>query len=156
VCDPEDPVSVPTGTFPVTFLGGDTGQITVTSDTAVEFCKQNLFGNADKPFPFPPRSSLASEWLTDSQATLVNIYGITTLVLVIVYVVVVFGGTMLTSIMSLFKGMYKVRDFIFAFLHAQWTNNYDISSMQCRCTILLLLTLSIYIVRGNGPKGKSA
>jgi len=107
VCDPEDPVSVPTGTFPVTFLGGDTGQITVTSDTAVEFCKQNLFGNADKPFPFPPRSSLASEWLTDSQATLVNIYGITTLVLVIVYVVVVFGGTMLTSIMSLFKGMYK-------------------------------------------------
>ena len=60
-------------------------------------------------FPPVPRVQGHDKWMTDSQEQLARIYGWTCLVLLILYCVGVLGEGIVSGLLSLVKGVYKVR-----------------------------------------------
>ena len=81
--------------------------IVVTQDTPVQFCDQSY--SHFEGFIFPPTERiqrLGQEWMSDSQAVLSNLYGFTALVLVIVYIIILFGASLRNFFLSWFRGVY--------------------------------------------------
>ena len=88
--------------------GNTVDRITVTQDTAMQFCSQTWM-DADG-FPFPPTSKMERSdlrYMSDSQRKLVDFYGWTALVVVVAYVVLSFGGGVLEFFLSLFGSVYS-------------------------------------------------
>jgi len=90
-------------------LNGTTTTITVTEDEAARFCNQHWRAYSGIAFPANPRwQENGLRWMTPNQETLTTLYGWTSLVVLIVFIVAVFGGTMLKYTLSFLHGMYKV------------------------------------------------
>ena len=89
----------------VRLLSGDSvdGVIT-TSEEQFYFCNQKNIG-----FPPIPIKQGSNTWMTAGQERISKLYGWVCLILLIVYVVIVLGQRIVRSILSLWKGVYKVR-----------------------------------------------
>lgn len=109
LCDPEEPTgSNFTGAWTVTLLTGEVTDIGVIEPEPAVFCNQN-WRDYDG-FPFPATSRLQDgrlDWMTESQVTLTDVYGISTVVLLAIFVAAVFGGTLLNFLVSFYRGTYK-------------------------------------------------
>jgi len=111
LCQPAegDAISVNTDFTNVRFLNNTFGGVSVTS-TSVVFCSQAFYTKANGlKFPAIPevmqRQGLI--WMTDSQETLCRLYGWSSLVILILFVLLVFGGSLIRYVSGLFRGTYK-------------------------------------------------
>ena len=112
LCEVEDPMTGAAGTYTNLTLG--TGErssetIVVEQDAFVRFCDQSwrIFEGAIK---FPPTGKQQPEngiWMTDSQALLSSIFGITSAVYVGGYIMLLFSGAIVKYVGSFFCGFYK-------------------------------------------------
>lgn len=94
----------------VAILNGTTTTISVTNDDAAKECRQDWRAYSGFAFPASPRwQENGLNWMTPNQETLVTLYGWTSLVVLIVFVLAVFGGTIFRYSLSWIRGMYKVR-----------------------------------------------
>ncbi len=87
----------------VQLLNGALLDAVQTSEQEYFFCNQR-----DIDFPPVPINQGSVKWMTQSQETLSRIYGWTSLILLIVYIVVVLGQSLIRSTFSFWTGMYKV------------------------------------------------
>jgi len=73
----------------------------------VIFCNQNFYSM--KPFKFPPLSKHqgSSNWMTPQQELLTSIYGWTSVVVLIIFILLLFGRNMYNTI-NLFRGKYML------------------------------------------------
>lgn len=115
LCDPEDANSTFAGTYwdvvyldPALNAEGPTF-ITVTQPTNVISCNQDW--RANEGFFFPPTAnrlqSADREWMTDQQETVANLFGWSSLVLLIIFVVTFFGRSILNFFASFIRATYK-------------------------------------------------
>mmetsp|Transcript_33207 Transcript_33207/g.71749 ORF Transcript_33207/g.71749 Transcript_33207/m.71749 type:complete len:1011 (-) Transcript_33207:218-3250(-) len=74
----------------------------VPSREGFYFCNQDIH-----EFPPLPIVQGPDKWMTDSQEMLSNIYGMTCLVMLIIYCVLIFGKQTVKAVVSLMKGVYK-------------------------------------------------
>jgi len=88
----------------VQLLNGQSLDAVRASEQEYFFCNQR-----DIDFPPIPINQGSVQWMTQSQETLSRIYGWTSLILLIVYVAVVLGQSLIRSTFSFWKGMYKPR-----------------------------------------------
>ncbi|KAL7559500.1 hypothetical protein ACA910_010314 [Epithemia clementina (nom. ined.)] len=82
-------------------------RITVTQDTDFRYCGQSWLET--DVFPFPPTSRLESEdlkYMSDSQRKLVDFYGWTAFVILVLYIILAFGTGVMDWFVSFFKGVY--------------------------------------------------
>ena len=126
LCDPTNPSDGHAGEYMNVrlFNGTIIDRITVTQDTAMQFCSQ-MWLDADV-FPFPPTSKLERSdlrYMSDSQRQLVDYYGWTALVVVVAYVVLAFGGGFLELFLSLFRGVYSPHGVV---QHIDFSSNEEI------------------------------
>jgi hypothetical protein len=92
-----------------TIDGKSNHTVTVLSgDESWRFCSQDMLRNQGQSFPALPRfQPEGGEWMTNDQETVTNIYGWTSLaVLVLVVLKLIFGIFMMT--LNLFRSTYKV------------------------------------------------
>ena len=110
ICIPDDPISGVAGTYDdVMILNGTTTTITVNEDDAARFCSQHWRSYSGVAFPASPRwQENGLKWMTPDQETLVSLYGWSSLVVLVVFILTVFGGTMVRYCLSWLKGMYRV------------------------------------------------
>eukprot|EP00542_Grammatophora_oceanica_P010709 CAMPEP_0194043292 /NCGR_PEP_ID=MMETSP0009_2-20130614/14957_1 /TAXON_ID=210454 /ORGANISM="Grammatophora oceanica, Strain CCMP 410" /LENGTH=944 /DNA_ID=CAMNT_0038687459 /DNA_START=167 /DNA_END=3001 /DNA_ORIENTATION=- len=84
------------------------GVVPVSKDENVLFCDQNW--RAMDGLGFPPVPSVLQtgdlRWMTDSQETLSRLYGWSSMVALIAFVVLVFGGTIVSLFVGLYRGNY--------------------------------------------------
>ena len=93
----------------VTLGTGERTTIRVTDSSLYQTCDQSWEG-FEAGFPFPATARLQNgreEWMTDDQITLTNIYGWTSLGLLVLFVIVVFGGTIYKTVVGLFRETYR-------------------------------------------------
>ena len=110
ICLPDNPTSVVASTYDnVMILNGTVTSITVTEDEAFRFCNQHWRAYSGIAFPASPRwQENGLNWMTPNQETLTTLYGWTSLVVLIVFILAVFGGTMVRYALSWIHGMYSV------------------------------------------------
>ena len=89
----------------VTLLNGDEIDSVQTSSKALKFCNQD-----QHVFPPVPGNYGPDRWMTDSQENLTQIYGWVCFALLILYIIGIFGHRVWTFVLSLWKGVYEVRD----------------------------------------------
>lgn len=82
---------------------GETISQVETSTEGFFFCNQDQRG-----FPPVPSIQWNVSWMTDGQERLTRLYGWTCFTLLIVYCVVVLGNKVISTVLSLVKGVYKV------------------------------------------------
>eukprot|EP00566_Odontella_aurita_P015796 CAMPEP_0113596990 /NCGR_PEP_ID=MMETSP0015_2-20120614/40688_1 /TAXON_ID=2838 /ORGANISM="Odontella" /LENGTH=277 /DNA_ID=CAMNT_0000504657 /DNA_START=101 /DNA_END=934 /DNA_ORIENTATION=- /assembly_acc=CAM_ASM_000160 len=106
------------GTYNDIILGNSTAidQIEVTQKEGVIFCQQQLWRLPE--FAFPPVSEVQElrqgKWMTSetweppgNQESLTKIYGWSSVVALAVYVAFVFGGSVISNVLLLFRGSYS-------------------------------------------------
>jgi len=95
---------------PVQFWNGTVGEIDVpgTHSPAI-FCQQNYIKLPGFDFPALPsaQNKSSGEWMSDSQALLVTIFGWTSLAALVIFVIVVFGNAIINAVRSIFSGEVK-------------------------------------------------
>jgi hypothetical protein len=111
LCDSEQPPQREwAGAYNITLLSGETLSITVARSDESVYCHQSWKATDGLSFPATSRwQDGKTKWMTDSQVTLTDIYGWSTVFLVALWIVVVFGGTLVKFFVSFFHGTYKVR-----------------------------------------------
>ena len=75
------------------------------SDEGFYFCDQY-----DIRFPPTPGVQGENKWMTEGQEELTKVYGTTVLVLLILYCVFILGQGTIRLVLSLVRGVYKVRE----------------------------------------------
>jgi hypothetical protein len=92
----------------VQILNDTVAQINVEQNKAARFCNQDWRKLDGIAFPMTARVQYGGlKWMSSSQETLSNVYGITSVIALILFIVIVFGGVMIKYILSWRKGMYK-------------------------------------------------
>lgn len=108
LCDPVNATTGASGTYLYIDENGVIEPTVVTQDTVVAFCSQSWL---DAPvFPFPPTSRLQPPgltWMTSSQVVLTGIYGLTSLVILVLFVAFYFGSAVWRFVLSWFRGVYR-------------------------------------------------
>jgi hypothetical protein len=85
-----------------------TTQITVDQNTEAQFCNQGWRSLDGIAFPMTPRVQYGGlKWMSSSQETLTEVYGWTSVVALILFIVIVFGGVLIKYSLSWLKGTYK-------------------------------------------------
>lgn len=117
LCVPKtsDSTSNFSGTYNITFpnqLGRPAEEVEVTNPVGFLYCPQSWRQIKGLVFPPTPRIQPDNgEWMNrdgdDAKETLISWYGWTSLVYVIVFMAVLFGGSSLNFVMSFFQGTYK-------------------------------------------------
>lgn len=109
VCLPNEPASAATtGMKDVQFGNGELGTINLTQESVVVFCDQSWRGF--NGFLFPPTADKQpdnSRWMTDSQESLTNIYGYTSLAFLVGFIVLFFGNAIKNYVKSWVMGVYE-------------------------------------------------
>jgi hypothetical protein len=97
--------------YDVTFLNGTVADVAVAKDTNVVFCRQSWYSQDGFSFPAVPSvlQSQGLRWMTESQETLCRLYGWSSVVVLIFFVLILFGGSLTGFIVGLFRGTYQVR-----------------------------------------------
>ena len=110
ICLPDDPISGVAGVYEnVRILNGTVTTINVVEDEAARYCNQQWRAYSGIAFPAGPRwQENGLKWMTPNQETLTTLYGWTSVVVLVVFVVAVFGGTMVKYTLSWIRGMYQV------------------------------------------------
>ena len=110
ICLPDNPTSGFAETYDnVMILNGTVTSITVSEDEGFRFCNQHWRAYSGIAFPASPRwQENGLNWMTPDQETLTTLYGWTSLVVLIVFILAVFGGTMVRYALSWIHGMYSV------------------------------------------------
>eukprot|EP00934_Nitzschia_sp_Nitz4_P003042 Nitzschia sp. Nitz4//scaffold174_size87051//32646//36062//NITZ4_005106-RA/size87051-snap-gene-0.111-mRNA-1//-1//CDS//3329538863//3032//frame0 len=146
ICDALEPESGFSGVYTnVTHANGDPvlgwdGETAVDSlyvsyDNNAVFCNQAF--HAYNGFSFPPTPRIQTNdpsltarpdendltWMTDAQEDITTIYGWFAFVLAIIFVVVVFGNTVYTAVVSVFMGTYQPEG---AVQHIDFSSNPEI------------------------------
>jgi hypothetical protein len=112
LCDPVETSRTygRSGTYSYLDENGDDRTIAVRQDWAVEFCNQNWVNSYVFPFPPTPRLQPPTlNWMDASQAKLTTIYGWTSVLAVVAFVVIFFGSAITRYILSWFVGVYRPR-----------------------------------------------
>lgn len=79
----------------------------------VQYCNQDYHSKLDVEFKLPPalpeyqNLTIGNTWMTPGQEKLTEIYGWGALVVVIIFIIFIFGHDILVAVMSNFKGMYE-------------------------------------------------
>jgi hypothetical protein len=104
-------VSVNTFFSNVTFLNGTVADVTVAKDTNVVFCRQNWYSQDGFSFPALPNvlQGQGLRWMSESQEKLCQLFGWTSVVVLVFFVLILFGASLTRFIVGLFRGTYKVR-----------------------------------------------
>mmetsp|Transcript_5812 Transcript_5812/g.13266 ORF Transcript_5812/g.13266 Transcript_5812/m.13266 type:complete len:1004 (-) Transcript_5812:1353-4364(-) len=79
-------------------------------DVEVQASNELFYFCNQKDISFPPIPSVqgsVDKWMTDGQEHLTGVYGVTCLILLILYFVVILGQQIFSTVLSLVKGMYK-------------------------------------------------
>jgi len=113
VCSPDNPITYngPAGPINVEFGNGTMGSITLGQNSTFVFCDQRWRGFDG--FLFPPTANKqpdGARWMTDSQETLTNIYGYTSLAFLVGFIILFFGNAIKNYIKSWMMGVctYKL------------------------------------------------
>lgn len=94
----------------VELLNGDTvSDVVVDEEEAFGFCLQHASRGYEGFFfpPLPGKQQEDKQWMSESQESLVSLYGITALVYLIGYIVLFFGTSIGNFLLSWFQGVYK-------------------------------------------------
>lgn len=110
LCDPDEQRRTygMAGTYAYRDNNGIIKSTTVAQDWAVEYCCQAWLCSV--VFPFPPTSRLqppGTAWMDESQETLTGIYGWTSVVALVAFVVIFFGSAITRFFLSWFQGVYR-------------------------------------------------
>ncbi|KAL7465620.1 hypothetical protein ACHAXS_005929, partial [Conticribra weissflogii] len=89
--------------FNVTLLSGQQLETVRTSGAALRFCNQAKVGFP----PVPEHQGPEHSWMTKSQENLTTIYGWISFVLLVLYIVGLFGHRFTTFLLTLWKGVYE-------------------------------------------------
>ena len=96
----------------VNFRNGTVANVTNVAEAAVVFCSQSWYSrNGTFRFPAIPTNMQSDDlrWMTDSQEKLCWLYGLSSLVILVFFALLVFGGSLVRVTIGLFRGTYKVR-----------------------------------------------
>lgn len=82
--------------------------VEVKPEDAYKFCRQSFTGFDGLLFPPTSRiQSATKQWMQNSQETLTDLYGWTSVVAVTVYVLVYFGTAIFNALLSWIQGVYE-------------------------------------------------
>lgn len=97
----------------VRILNGTVTTINVVEDDTARFCNQKWRAYSGIALPAGPRwQENGLKWMTPDQETLTTLYGWTSVAVLAVFIIAVFGGTLVKYTLSWFRGMYQVRHWV--------------------------------------------
>jgi len=96
------------GTFEVMNQKGAEFNVTVEQGLQFQYCSQRFTETENFAFPASPNwQPDGLEWMTNSQETLVTLYGWTTVAMLVGFVSYLFGGAIKNFFVGIFKGIYE-------------------------------------------------
>ena len=108
LCEPVNATTGAAGFYPNVVFQSDSRppeNITVTQNAFFSFCDQDQI--SDPGFPPTPKIQQGLKWMSSSQERLTTIYGWTSVVVLLVYIVAIFGASITTFFFSWFRGVYQ-------------------------------------------------
>lgn len=106
LCDASGEVGV-SGTVPVEFFNGTAGVIDVPgTNSPAAFCQMSYLRLPGFNFPARPSVQQKSqgEWMSESQAMLIKVFGWSSLAALILFIIIVFGNAIINAVRSIFSG----------------------------------------------------